>query len=277
MQSLIVSFALMMLLQGAYGFTLPSYSSTIAQSSTSSEANTQANTIASIFNAPLDQLQRLTLKKKLIQAAEGKNEDEIIEIVNELSKYNPTKVPTLGLMGYGVSDGNGSQAPLNGAWKLLYTNARDAEAPARTEKNKDEQFGDEVATGVIVKTGQRINAAKGECINFIKLTEDVAEGEKRKRPFDEFEITIQMTPMSDRRVRLDFIKGTALNENAPLPFLKEFTFRFPPASFGDVLARLRGLDPAVEPQAYFDILYIDDEIRAHQTGEGKIFVQKRDK
>ena len=103
------------------------------------------------------------------------------------------------------------------------------------------------------------------------------KGGKRKRPFDEFEITIQMTPLSDRRVRLDFIKGTALNENAPLPFLKEFTFRFPPPSFGDVLARLRGLDPAVEPQAYFDILYIDDEIRAHQTGEGKIFVQRRDK
>ena len=103
------------------------------------------------------------------------------------------------------------------------------------------------------------------------------KGGKRKRPFDEFEITIQMTPLSDRRVRLDFIKGTALNENAPLPFLKESTFRFPPPSFGDVLARLRGLDPAVEPQAYFDILYIDDEIRAHQTGEGKIFVQRRDK
>ena len=102
---------------------MPTYSSTIAQSSNSNEANTQSNAIASIFNAPFDQLQRLNLKKKLIQAAERKNEDEILEIVNELSKYNPTKVPTLGLMGYGIGigdgNGNGNQAsaPLNGAWK----------------------------------------------------------------------------------------------------------------------------------------------------------------
>merc|ERR550539_278207 len=99
MPSLIAPFALIMLLQGASGFTLPTYSSTIAQSSTSNEANTQSNAIASIFNAPFDQLQRLNLKKKLIQAAERKNEVEILKIVNELSKYNPTKVPTLGLMG----------------------------------------------------------------------------------------------------------------------------------------------------------------------------------
>lgn len=244
-----------------------------------------------MFNAPFDQFQRVSIKKKLIEATKNKNEDEILALVNELSKYNPTAIPTLGLLGYGNNDkndndtSNDARAPLNGKWKLLYTNARDAEAPARTEKNKEEKFGDEVASGIIVKTGQRINAAKGECINFIQLTEEEIttteatehQRAKKKKPFDEFEITIQMTPLSNTRVRLDFVKGKALNENAPLPFLKEFSFRFPPPSFGDALARLRGLDPSVEPQAYFDILYIDNEIRAHQTGEGKIFVQKRDK
>ena len=229
-----------------------------------STANLQ---LPKIFAAPMAQLQRTNLKKNLIQATQEKDEPLIISLVDELSQLNPTPIPTQGLM----DPSSTVSAPLNGAWKLLFTNAKDAEAPARTEKNNDETFGDEVAQGVQVKTGQRINAAQGECVNYIQLT-----GDSEKRPFDQLEITIRMTPLSDKRVRLDFQKGRALNENAPLDFLKDFKFNFPPPSFNDLVARLRGFDPQVEPQAYFDILYIDNEIRAHRTGEGKIFVQMRD-
>jgi len=229
-----------------------------------------------ILTKPLDQIKRANLKKRLKLAAEVKDEQTIVSLVEELSQLNPTPIPTLGLMGY--TGGNSivsPKAPLDGAWKLLFSNAKDAEAPARTEKNKDKNatFDDEVAKGINVKTGQRINASIGECVNYIQLS---GESEKKKRPFDQLEITIQLTPISDTRVRLDFLKGRALNSNAPLPFLKDFTFYFPPPKFGDFLARSRGLDPTVEPQAYFDVLYIDDEIRAHRTGEGKLFVQMRD-
>jgi len=269
----------------------PTSTSVLAATATAEPETTEKtnpNNIPSFLNVPYAQFQRSTLKKQLIKATETKDESKILAIVNELSQFNPTDVPTKGLMGYG-NDGttastssSSNNAPLNGAWKLLYTNAKDAEAPARTEKNSDEEFGDEVATGVIVKTGQRIDASKGECINYIQLSEEGEDdmntdnSSSRKRPFDKLEITIQMTPLSDKRVRLDFMKGKALNQNAPLPFLKEFNFNFPPPGFSDLLARFRGLDPSVQPQAYFDILYIDNEIRAHRTGEGKIFVQMRD-
>ena len=228
---------------------------------------TNTNPLVSILSSPFTELQRSDLKKKLVEAAEIKDEEKILSLVDQLAAINPTEVPTKGLLGY--NDAAGKDSPLNGQWRLLYTNAQDAEAPARTEKSSDSKFGDEVATGVEVKTGQRIDAEKGECVNFIQLT-----GEKK--PFNQLEITIKMTPLTDTRVRLDFVTGRALNDNAPLPFLKDFRFSFPPPSFGDVLAKLRGLDPAVEPQAFFDILYIDNDIRAHRTGEGKIFVQKRD-
>ncbi len=223
--------------------------------------------VRAIFAAPMAQLQRSNLKKQLIQAAEAKDEPLIISLVEELALLNPTPIPTQGLM----DPSSVSSAPLDGAWKLLFTNAKDAEAPARTEKNNNEKFGDEVAQGVKVKTGQRINAAEGKCINYIELS-----GDRDKRPFDRLEITIRMTPLSEKRVRLDFEKGRALNEKAPLSFLKDFRFNFPPPSFNDLVARVRGLNPSIEPQAYFDVLYIDNEIRAHRTGEGKIFVQKRD-
>ncbi len=230
--------------------------------------NAFSQSLPPIFAAPVAQLQRTKLKKQLIQAAEAKDESLVLSLVEELSLLNPTPFPTEGLMDPSKSS---SAAPLNGVWRLLFTNAKDAEAPARTEKNKEEKFGDEVAQGVTVKTGQRINAAEGECVNYIQLS-----GDSDKRPFDKLEITIRMTPLSETRVRLDFEKGRALNERAPLPFLKDFRFNFPPPSFNDLVARVRGLDPSVEPQAYFDVLYIDNEIRAHRTGEGKIFVQKRD-
>jgi len=228
-----------------------------------------ATNLPSIFAAPLAQFQRLDLKKKLMKAAEAKDEALVLSLVDQLSQLNPTAIPTNGLMGY--NDAAPSKAPLNGAWKLLYTNAKDAEAPARTEKNSNQKFGDEVAQGVQVKTGQTIDAASGECINFIKLS-----GDEEKRPFDQLEITIQMTPISDSRVRLDFMSGRALNDKAPLPFLKDFKFNFPPKGLNDLLAILKGRDPKVEPQTYFDILYIDNEVRAHRTGEGKLFVQRRD-
>mmetsp|Transcript_28128 Transcript_28128/g.43122 ORF Transcript_28128/g.43122 Transcript_28128/m.43122 type:complete len:248 (-) Transcript_28128:176-919(-) len=225
------------------------------------------------FLSPLaDGLKRASLKKELIQAATAKDEARVISLVEKLALVNPTEFPTAGLKGYG--DISSTAAPLNGEWKLLFTNPKDAEAPARTEKNNEDSSivsdGDnkKIAEGVQIKTGQRIDADKGECLNFI-----MAEGDNR--PFEKLEITIQMTPLSKTRVRLDFKNGRALNERAPLPFLKDFQFNFPPALVGDGLARLKGKDPNVEPPAYFDVLYIDQQLRAHQTGEGKIFVQTR--
>lgn len=217
-----------------------------------------------LLSSPFESIKRSNLKRQLVKAANQKDEGKILELVEELSALNPTEMPTRGLMGYGGAE----TAPLAGSWKLLFTNAKDAEAPARTEKKEDEKFGDTVASGVKITTGQRIDASKGECVNFI-----FAEGEKR--PFDQLEITIKMTPLSDTRVRLDFLRGRALNDNAPLPFLKDFRFNFPPSFVGDALAALKGKDPTVDPPAFFDVLYIDDEIRAHKTGEGKIFVQQR--
>jgi hypothetical protein len=248
-------------------------------SSTSSRRSSPAKTPANnFFSSITSQFQRKDIKRKLIRAAESKDEPLILSLVEELSRLNPTECPTRGLATTTSQNNNNNKAPLNGQWRLLYTNAKDAEAPARTQKdnnnnnNKEERrtttFGETVAEGVQVTTGQRIDAPKGECVNFISLA-----GEKR--PFDLLEITIRMTPLSDTRVRLDFLRGRALNERAPLPFLKDFRFSFPPAAFGDFLARLRGKDPKVEPPAYFDVLYVDEELRAHRTGEGKIFVQQR--
>lgn len=236
-------------------------------SATSPTLTATTSTTNGIFSSPLAGIKRIILKKQLIQAAEVKDEELVLSLVDELSQLNPTSCATLGLAGY--NGGTGSEAPLNGSWRLLYTNAQDAEAPARTEKKADEKFGDTVAKGVEVRTGQCIDGASGKCVNFIML-----EGDD-KRPFDKLEIIIKMTPLNDSRVRLDFLKANAKNERAPLPFLRDVTFNFPPASLYDTVARLRGQDPDVEPQAYFDVLYIDDEIRAHRTGEGKIFVQKR--
>ena len=246
--------------------TAPGASSSSSSSSNDNNKNNNLN----IFASARAQFQRNNLKRKLIAAANEKDEELIESLVEELSNFNPTDCPTLGLAGYGTASSSAA-APLDGSWRLLYTNAKDAEAPARTQKdqsNESSQFGDSVETGVEVTTGQTIDATKGECVNYIALN-----GENR--PFDRLDITIQMTPLSDTRVRLDFLRGRALNEKAPLPFLKDFRFSFPPALVGDVFARIRGKDPRVEPPAYFDILYIDDKLRAHRTGEGKIFVQER--
>lgn len=248
------------------GFALSAVARPAASSPKTQQSPLSQNFIMASFK-------RTDLKRKLIQAANRKDETSVLSLVDQLAEVNPTECPTLGLQGYKSSSSN-FKAPLNGKWRLLYTNARDAEAPARTEKNKKgEPFGDAVASGVEVRTGQRIDAAKGECVNFIQLGRS---SEDTKVPFDRLDITIQMTPLTDTRVRLDFLKGRVQNPNAPIAALRDFRFQFPPAAVGDFLARIRGKDPSIEPPAFFDVLYIDNEIRAHRTGEGKIFVQQRD-
>ena len=207
-------------------------------------------------------VQRTLLKPKLLKAAKAKDEQLVLELIDQLKEWNPTEAPASGL-------GSTSKAPLAGAWKLAFTNARDAEAPARSE-GRAESFsgGDSVPSGVRVTTGQRIRGETGLCTNFISL-----EGEKR--PFDQLEIEIQMTPLTESRVRLDFLRGRAKNANAPLPFLRDFSFNFLPLWVGDFLCFLRGRNPQTDPPAYFDVLYLDNELRVHQTGEGKVFVQTR--
>ena len=45
---------------------------------------------------------------------------------------------------------------------------------------------------------------------------------------------------------------------------------------GPFITRLLTLFSRKEvPQAYFDVLYLDDELRVHKTGQGAIFVQRR--
>ena len=146
--------------------------------------------------------------------------------------------------------------------------------PATRKLQLDRKAGPRVFAVAIVSpvgfvtTGQRIRGETGLCTNFISL-----EGEKR--PFDQLEIEIQMTPLTESRVRLDFLRGRAKNANAPLPFLRDFSFNFLPLWVGDFLCFLRGRNPQTDPPAYFDVLYLDNELRVHQTGEGKVFVQTR--
>ena len=207
-------------------------------------------------------VRRAALKRKLLDAALAKDEPAVLALVDALAPLSPTRAPTRNL---GVS----ADCALGGAWRLAWTNARDAEAPARTENRlKAFEGGDALADGVALETGQTVDAAAGTCRNFIRATGANA-------PFDELEIDIALSALGDRRVRLDFLRGRARNARAPLPFLRDVRFGFPPAALGDALARLGGRDPRAEPPAYFDVLYVDDELRCHRTGDGKVFVQAR--
>lgn len=250
---------------------------------TTTDARKNSSNSNNVFVSARIQFQRRDLKRKLISATrrERKDNDDndaeslILSLAEELSKFNPTDCPTQGLAGYdggaGTMSGKNSRPPLDGSWRLLFTNAKDAQPP--TSRSTKDATLDEKNGEIEVTTGQTIDAMKGECVNYIAFNGN--NDNDRPPPFDRLDITIKLTPLNDKRVRLDFLRGRAMNQNAPLPFLRDFEFSFPPAVVGDILATIRGKDPRIEPQAYFDILYIDDQLRVHRTGEGKIFIQER--
>mmetsp|Transcript_56277 Transcript_56277/g.67802 ORF Transcript_56277/g.67802 Transcript_56277/m.67802 type:complete len:214 (+) Transcript_56277:44-685(+) len=187
-------------------------------------------------------LQRPVLKKQLFEAFKTKDASAIKKIVDELSALNPT------------SDIMKDFGMLSGNWKLEYTTAPNSEVP------------DEATSGV--KTYQNIDTSGGVITNVID----------RGLPDKGLKISVGAEPTRPGRVALDFRTIEAFNDKFP----KKVVIQFPPRSFfrviSKILARLIG-EPYDEQKfkeiAYFDLLFLDSDLRIQRNNEGNIFINSR--
>eukprot|EP00529_Nitzschia_sp_RCC80_P029130 CAMPEP_0113467850 /NCGR_PEP_ID=MMETSP0014_2-20120614/15035_1 /TAXON_ID=2857 /ORGANISM="Nitzschia sp." /LENGTH=328 /DNA_ID=CAMNT_0000360187 /DNA_START=21 /DNA_END=1004 /DNA_ORIENTATION=- /assembly_acc=CAM_ASM_000159 len=202
----------------------------------------------------------------------GEKADEVIGICNKLAvEYNTTSssssssnlVPTRFL---GDKD-NGDKSPLNGPSKLLFTTAADA------------NFSKKSARGG-AKAQNVVDASKGTITNVI----DFESKEDGTEPLlKQLNVVIKAKAESDRRVSLQFKYAKAILTR--FFFLKVKWSLFIPVP-GPFITRIIvflsrifrfGKKGAKEvPKAFFDILYLDEDLRIHRTGEDNIFVQGRE-
>lgn len=195
----------------------------------------------------------------------GKAADDVIETTNELHKCNPTEDATLYL---GDKD-NGSKAPLNGEWKLLFTTAADASF------SKNSKRGSASVKNVV-------DAPKGKITNVIDFHQENSNTTAKEPLVKQLNVVIAAKAASKSRVGLEFkyakvvlsrIFGFKRQWNLYIPVPAPFITRL--IVFFSRVFRFGKKDKKVPPKAYFDVLYLDDELRIQRTGEDNLFVQAK--
>jgi hypothetical protein len=191
----------------------------------------------------------------------GKAADHVMQICQQLADHNPIETPTQ----YLGSKINGTLAPLNGAWKLLFTTAADA----TFSKN---------STRGAARAQNVVDACRGSITNIIDFdtTPDGAEPLLKQ-----LQVVIKAAAAGPKRVELVFRYAKArltkffflkINWTLFIPVPPPFLVRFI-VLIGRLLRNKKYKPP---PKAFFDVLYLDDDLRIHKTGEENLFVQAKD-
>ncbi|KAL3927901.1 MAG: hypothetical protein SGARI_005195 [Bacillariaceae sp.] len=222
---------------------------------------TSSSTKPSKGNAAPQKIDFYSISKEV-----GDKSQEIVQLCNEIAKYNPTFNPTKYLGNWE----SGDAAPLNGAWRSLFTTAADANFPKRPGQ----------------QSAPKVQNVKGTITNVV----DSPKKEDGSDPtFQQLNVVIKATPVSPNRVELQFKYAKAV-----LTKLLWFKFKWalfipvpPPIVVRCIVAanrfvkslgkkkKTRDEKRGLPPNGYFDVLYLDHNLRVHKTGEDNYFVQAR--
>jgi hypothetical protein len=188
---------------------------------------------------------------------------EIVELCHELAKHSPIKEPTKFLGDPQL----GGLAPLEGAWRSLFTTAADADFPQRVDQGPP-------------RVQNIVNAKKGIITNVVDFPQKVHGTDPL---LQQLNVVIRAKSVSANRVELQFKYAKAI-----LTKLLWFKFKWnlyipvPPPIVVRCLVLVSRLvkfgrkGTSRVPKAYFDILYLDGDLRVHRTGEDNYFVQAKD-
>lgn len=197
-----------------------------------------------------------------ISPSVGNAADEVLHACEELVAQNPTPNPTK-FLGDRLK---GNESPLDGPWKLLFTTAADATF------SKNSTRGD-------AKVQNIVDAKKGRITNVI----DFLPPPRSDRPklLQQLNVVIKAKALNEKRVELQFkyakavfsrFFGLPIKWNLWVPVPATFITRL--IVFFNRFFRRKMVQ--MPPKAYFDVLYLDEDLRIHKTGEDNIFVQARD-
>lgn len=184
--------------------------------------------------------------------------EDVLAKAEVLEALNPTADATR-FMG----TAEGELCPLHGVWALAFTTAADASFSAKS------------ARGSAV-TSQRVDAVRGRIVNQIDFTgPDAALSQLR--------VVIHAAAQSPATVGLRFRYAWAhvrrlarLRLWRPVPIYVPLAALFAVARVAVAVSRLlmgRARPPPQQP--FFEVTYLDGDLRCHRTGEGNLFVQRR--
>lgn len=198
----------------------------------------------------------------------GRAADAVVEAAESLASCNPTEEPAL----YLGDKERGHLSPLGGTWKLLFTTAADATF------SKTSTRGYATAQNVV-------DASRGRITNVVDFAPIYGEDGKivGEPGLKQLNVVIAATAVGKSRVELRFRYAKAVLTKffgwkrrwnlyipVPAPFITRII-----VLVSRIVRFGRGTKKVV-PKAYFDVLYLDDQLRIHRTGEDNLFVQAKD-
>ena len=168
------------------------------------------------------------------------------DAIKALALRNPTADATklLGTV-------EGALCPLHGAWRNVWTTAADASFSPNSTR------GDAAVYNVV-------DGLSGQVTNHI----DFLSGAQ-------FRVVLRATALSPQRVGLRFRFVKVSPPKPILGLIRTIVLPVPGPFITRVLSLLGRGPKAGPPPAYFDVIYLDDELRVHVTGQGNLFVQQR--
>ncbi|KAL1508484.1 hypothetical protein AB1Y20_004585 [Prymnesium parvum] len=186
----------------------------------------------------------------------GKAADSVIRAIQLLEPLNPTPDAT---KFFGTVEG--TRCPLHGSWVNLFTTAADATF------SKTSKRGDARASNTVDGVRGRI----WNCIDFIPPSNGSST------PLEQLRVLLAAKAVSPTRIEIAFrLVKARVNRFFGLPlFGRRLTLTFPVP--GPFLTRIlfafrKNKKP---PPAFFEIIYLDETLRVHKTGQGAFFVQQR--
>lgn len=186
----------------------------------------------------------------------GNSADEVLKLAKKLGSLSPTQQP---LSNFGTAQGAG--CPLHGTWKLLFTTAADATFSRGSKR------GDAAVCNVVDAVAGTIT----NCIDFRREAGEPVPALERLR------VKVAATVDSSNRLNLAFrtVQAT-ITKFFGIPLGRSWTLTLPVPFplLNRVMSFFTGKEP---PRPYFELLYLDDSLRIHRTGEGNVFVQARAK
>jgi len=191
-----------------------------------------------------------------ISPSVGEAADKVFETVEALASLNPTPNATA----FFKSKAEGEKSPIDGTWNLLFSTAADATFSSNSTRGA-------------AKPSNVVEARRGKITNVIRFASN--EDGSRKL-VDMLRVRISARTEGARRfiltfkyacihfTRLFFIPlRWRLYIPVPGPFLTKLIFT--------VMGRRKEI-----PQPYFDVQYLDSELRIHKTGEDNLFIQAKE-
>jgi PAP_fibrillin len=158
---------------------------------------------------------------------------------------------------FGSSDMNAPN--LGGTWKLRFTTATDATfKPGKRGP---------------ATTLQYVNTTIGTFTNIVEFRENTGKVKG-------FQVVVEGEPVNDKRINLTFRK--VIIDRRSRIGLNRIVIPIPNFNFlSKILNRRRKVEEDVNTTKkkregpHFNMLYLDDEMRIHKTGDGNFFVQTR--